>query len=337
MTPEPIAIESHRSPLEDALETEWGPKVRSLERIISQSFAEQSPAIQVIGSSILRDGGKRIRPLLLLLSAGIAGYQGTDDVILASLIESIHAATLFHDDVIDEADLRRNQPTTRKLWGNRASVFMGDYVYFQAVAGLIRFANPEVAEAVLYACRNMAIGELRQLSGQRGSPTTETAYVRIVARKTGALMASTCKTGGLLAGASPADCLALFRFGLRLGIAYQFMDDVLDYIGPRSFGKLLGQDLRQGLVTLPLVHLQAHCTYSERRRLQGLLGTQRHSHEAFEWVRTRLLHHGSIDYTVSCMRRYLDLAKCHLARFSDSLYKTQLFVIADRIGKPETS
>jgi octaprenyl-diphosphate synthase len=289
-----------------------------------------------MSSYILEGGGKRVRPLLLILSARASGYEGPDDVLVASLIEWIHAATLLHDDVLDEADVRRERPTVRKKWGNRLSVFMGDYAYFHAVSDLIRMQNSALAPCLLQACNRMVLGELMQLE-QGTNPKSESAYLRIVEHKTGALMAATCQAGGLLAGAAEPDSLALFRFGLALGVAFQLMDDALDYVAPPGFGKQQGQDLRQGLVTLPLLHLQYHSGDSERGRLQDVLLTRAFPNETFEWVKTLLARHGSIEYTFALAHHYRDMAKQHLAQFKGSIYKEALLAFTDMLLKHEQS
>lgn len=290
----------------------------------------------LIGSHILEGGGKRIRPLLLILSARASGYEGPADVLLASLIEWIHAATLLHDDVLDEADLRRETPTVRRRWGNRVSVSMGDYAYFHAVTGLIRLSNSALAPCLLHACQSMALGELMQLE-QGADPKSESIYLRIVEHKTGALMAATCKAGGIVAEASESACLALFRFGLALGVAFQLMDDALDYVAPPGFGKQQGHDLRQGLVTLPLLHLQGHCGDSEREQLNDFLLTRARPDETFEWVTALLARSGSIEYTIALAHYYRDVAKQHLAHFKGSIYKEALLALADLLLKHEES
>lgn len=313
---------------EESLKRELSKKLDALEEVIGESLHSHTSLGALIGTHILSHG-KRIRPLLLMLSAKASGYQGAEEIGLACIIEWIHAATLLHDDVLDEADLRRQKPTVRAKWGNRVSVAMGDYVYFNAVTSLTRMANPELTACLLNACHRMAYGELAQLQ-QCGSIMRESTYLRIITDKTGALIGATCQAGGILARAQKDECQALRRFGLTLGIGYQLLDDALDYVAPRGYGKRRGQDFHHGLVTMPLLHLLRHCTMNEREDLQTIWLTKTEgSEEALESVARLLKHYGSIEYTFALVDRYCDMAKRHLVALTDSIYKAALLKLAD--------
>ena len=313
---------------DERLKLDLSNKLHSLEEVIGESLHSPTPLVAPIGAYILRHG-KRIRPLLLILSAKASGYQGEDEVGLACLIEWIHAATLLHDDVLDEADLRRQKPTVRMTWGNRLSVSMGDFAYFNAVTSLTRMANPELSACVLNACHRMVVGELTQLR-HCGNIMRESTYLRIIRDKTGALIGATCQAGGILARAQKGECQALSRFGLAFGIGYQLLDDALDYVAPSGYGKRKGQDFQQGFVTLPLLHLLKHCAEPEREYLLTvLLAKTTVSEEALESVAQLLNHYGSIEYTLALVDRYCDLAKRQLAALPESIYKTALLNFVD--------
>ena len=321
---------SHRSFVaNERLQRELTVKLQALEQLLNESLDSDTPLVPLIGTHILRGGGKRIRPLLLILTARASGYKGSEEVRLASLTEWIHAATLLHDDVLDEADLRRDQPTVRRTWGNRLSVYMGDYAYFYSVTGLLRMANAALASCLLQACEHMVLGELMQL--EQGNKPSESGYLRIIEYKTGALMAATCQAGGILADAAKADCQALYRFGLALGIAFQLLDDAQDYVSSAEFGKRPGQDLRHGVVTLPLLHLLRHCTEHERKELHDFLLTKARPEEAFDSISRLLVHYGSITHTFALVHRYRDVAKSHLEGLKDSIYKDGLLAFADAV------
>ena len=322
-------LPSHLSFVADEqLQLELSVKLQALEHLIAESLHSHTPLVPLIGTHILRGGGKRIRPLLLILSARASGYEGSKEVVFAYLTEWIHAATLLHDDVLDEADLRRDRPTVRTKWGSRLSVYMGDYAYFHSITGLTRMANSALTSCLLQACEQMVLGELMQLE-QRGKLLTESAYLRIIEYKTGALMAATCQAGGILANAAKTDCLALSRFGIALGIAFQLLDDAQDYVTSAECGKRPGQDFRHGVVTLPLLHLLRHCTDSEREELHEFLLTRVRPEEAFESMSRLLIHYGSIQYTIALAHRYRDVAKDHLEGLKESIYKDALLAFVD--------
>ena len=190
---------------------------------------------------------------LLLLSARLCGYTGREHHQLGSLVEFIHTATLLHDDVVDDADIRRGQRTARKVWGNQISILVGDYLYSKAICQVVDFRSQGINEVLAEACKKMAEGEVLQLYYNGNPAMPETEYLKIVEHKTAGLLGASCRMGAILADASEAQQDALFRFGQYLGMAFQVADDTLDYTANgEHLGKTLGQDLRQGKATLPL-------------------------------------------------------------------------------------
>lgn len=302
----------------------------AVEDQIRQNLDSKVALVNTVSAHILSSGGKRIRPLLLIMCARLAGYTGRDHVRLASLVEYIHTATLLHDDVIDHADLRRGRKTARGLWGNQVAILVGDYLYSKAICHIVAFRSQDVNECLSEACRKMAEGELMQLSFKDHDALTEREYLRIVEYKTGALIAAACRMGAVVADADPAQREALFRFGQAIGVAFQVADDTLDYAAPReSLGKLLGKDLGEGYVTLPLFHLKKQCTDSERRQLAKVMEKKEAVNGELAWIVSLMERYGSIDYAMATARGFVESAKVHLESFEDSVHKRALHVVAD--------
>ncbi len=323
--PDICAIES----MKDVWECYRG-ELAAVEDQIRQNLDSKVALVNTVSAHILSSGGKRIRPLLLILSARLAGYAGREDILLASLVEYIHTATLLHDDVIDHADLRRGKRTARGLWGNQVAILVGDYLYSKAICHIVGFRNQDVNECLSEACRKMAEGELMQLSYKDHDALSEREYLRIAEYKTGALIAAACRMGAVVADADPAHREALFRFGQALGVAFQVADDTLDYAAQReSLGKLLGKDLGEGYVTLPLLHLKTHCTEAERRRLAEVMENKDAVNGELAWILSLMEQYGSIGYAMATARRFIESAKVHLESFEDCVHKRALHVVAD--------
>ena len=286
--------------------------------------------VNTVAGHILNSGGKRIRPLLLVLSARLCGYTGQDVFALASLIEYIHTATLLHDDVVDDADLRRGRQTARKLWGNQVSILVGDYLYSRAICQIVGFRNQGINEALSEACRKMAEGEVLQLYYNGNPLITEAEYLRIVEHKTAGLIAASCGIGAIFGNASIDRQDALFRFGQRLGIAFQLADDTLDYAanGDR-LGKSLGQDLRQGKTTLPLLHLLQHCSEHDRQMIKDRMETRMLSDMDLDRIITLMQEYGSITYALERARKFVMAAQLDLALFEESSPRRALSIVAE--------
>ncbi|RMH07025.1 MAG: polyprenyl synthetase family protein [Nitrospirae bacterium] len=315
--------------MEDVWET-YREDLEEVEAHIRRNLDSEVPLINQMAAHIFNGGGKRIRPLLLILCARLCGYTNKEDLLLGSLIEFIHTATLLHDDVLDEADLRRGQQTVRRIWGNQASILVGDYLYSKAMQQIANFHNHSMNEVLSDACRKMAEGEILQLCATNQPLLTEPEYLRIVEYKTGALVAAACKVGAILGGAPPAQQMALYRFGLHLGIAFQLADDRLDYTANGTqLGKTLGQDFMQGMVTLPLLHLLRTATYEERQWIiTHLHAPSLDTHILLE-LTDLMQQYGSLQYTLARSRDYINVALLDLEHFDDSPAKRSLAVVAD--------
>lgn len=297
---------------------------------VRKNLDSQVALVNTVAAHILSSGGKRIRPLLLLLCARLCGYTDRQHFLLGSLIEYIHTATLLHDDVVDDADLRRGRQTARKVWGNQISILVGDYLYSKAICQIVDFRNQAINEVLSEACRKMAEGEVLQLYYNGNPSLTEAEYLRIVEHKTAALIAASCRIGAIIGGASDDEQAALFRFGQHLGIAFQLADDTLDYAanGDR-LGKALGQDLRQGKATLPLLHLLRHCRADDRQMITDRMETRKLADDDLLHILALMHEYGSLGYSMERARTFVAAAIQDLSPFEDSSPKRALAVVAD--------
>jgi octaprenyl-diphosphate synthase len=300
-----------------------------VEAQIHKHLHSHAPLINTVAGHILNSGGKRIRPLLLILGARMYGYIQKDFLLLGSLIEFIHTATLLHDDVLDEADIRRGQKTARRIWGNHASILVGDYLYSQAMALIATFHNHGINEVLADACRKMAEGEVLQLCANSRPDLTEADYLKIVEYKTATLLAASCKVGGIIGGASLEEQTALYRFGLHLGMAFQLADDRLDYAADHHrLGKSLGQDIRQGMITLPLLHLLQTCSPPEHTWLQEKILSHSVDDHDLQTILALMKKQGSLAYAMVRARKYVEAATLDLEAFPDSTAKRSLAIVS---------
>lgn len=311
----------------------WDAYKKELEEVedqVRQNLDSKVALVNTVAAHILNSGGKRIRPLLLVLSARLCGYTGKDDIILGSLIEFIHTATLLHDDVVDEADLRRGRRSASRLWGNQVSILVGDYLYSKAICHIVGLRNQAINEVLSAACCKMAEGEVLQLSVSDHALVTEGEYLRIVEDKTAALIAASCRLGAIISDVPADQEDALFRFGQHLGIAFQLADDTLDYAANSDrLGKSLGQDLRQGKVTLPLLHLLQHCPEQDKQLIKDRMETRTLTDVDLNRILSLMKEYGSIRYALERARAFVVAAKTDLAFFEDSSAKRALCVVAD--------
>jgi octaprenyl-diphosphate synthase len=301
-----------------------------VEHQVRQNLDSSVTLVNTVAAHILSSGGKRVRPLLLLLSARLCGYPGREHHQLGSLVEFIHTATLLHDDVVDEADIRRGRRTARKVWGNQISILVGDYLYSKAMAQIVEFRSHGMNEVLAEACTKMAEGEVLQLYYNGNPSMPESDYIKIVEHKTAGLIAAACRMGAILADASEEKQSALFRFGQYLGIAFQVADDTLDYNADgERLGKTLGQDLRQGKATLPLLHLLDHCSEQDRTMIKDRMETRTLSPEDLERILGLMQSAGSLAYAMERAKAYIAAAQHELEVFEDSSARRALVVAAD--------
>lgn len=289
-----------------------------LDSLLKQRLHSNLPFIMELSNHIIAAGGKRVRPTMVLLSALACGYQADDDrhIALAMLIEFIHTATLLHDDVVDGSAVRRGRQTVKSLWGNSASVLVGDFLYSRAFQILYEINHPGISQAVADATNLIAEGEVQQLVNLDKKRIAEQEYIEVITHKTAILFQAACYSGALLASNKYANNMA--NFGLELGLAFQLIDDLLDYQG--SANKLCGQDLAEGKLTLPLIHAFEHANASQVATLDAALGNG----EAVASVCRVLKATGSLAYTYQKACRHAQRAYKLLEGLSPSLYKISL-------------
>lgn len=246
--------------------------MEAVDTLIRRRLASDVVLINQVAEYIIGAGGKRLRPMLLLLAAGALGHRGPDAHQLAAVIEFIHTSTLLHDDVVDESDLRRGRSTANAVWGNATSVLVGDFLYSRSFQLMVELDSMEVQKILADTTNRIAEGEVLQLLHVRNPDTDEPAYLRVIERKTAVLFAAATGLGALLAGADAATRQKLHEYGLNLGYAFQIADDVLDYASDaQTLGKNLGDDLAEGKATLPLIHAIAHSDAETAARLRSAI------------------------------------------------------------------
>ena len=255
-----------------AIQALAAPEMAAMDALIRRRLASDVVLINQVAEYIIGAGGKRLRPMLLLLSSGALGHRGGDAHQLAAVVEFIHTSTLLHDDVVDESDLRRGRKTANAVWGNAASVLVGDFLYSRSFQLMVELERMDVQRILADTTNTIAEGEVLQLLHVRNPDTDEAAYLRVIERKTAILFAAATRLGALLAGADQPTCDAMHRYGLALGYAFQIADDVLDYASDAAtLGKNLGDDLAEGKATLPLIHAMRHSDAGTREELRRIV------------------------------------------------------------------
>ena len=307
-----------------------GEDLQAVEEEIHREIASPVALIQEMGGYIAGAGGKRLRPMLLLLASRLAGYEGPRGVRLACVVELLHTATLIHDDVVDQAPLRRGRPSANAQWGDDASVLVGDHLYSKSFALLVRDADAAVLDALARATVSMTEAEVFQLERKRLGMTTEADYLRIITQKTASFMSACCRIGALLGRLPLEQVDALTRYGLELGIAFQISDDALDFVADQDrLGKAIGADLREGKRTLPLIAALERTTAAEAERVRGLLARRTLPPEDIETIRRLVLEHDGAGYALERARVHAKSAKADLEMFPPSEERETLALVAD--------
>ncbi len=301
----------------------------AVNRFITHHLDTGVPLIREVGDYIVDSGGKRMRPLVSLLSARAAGYQGGQHVDVAAVIEFLHTATLLHDDVVDESSLRRGRPTVNAVWGNSASVLVGDFLISRALQLLVALRNHRLLEILSQSTNTISEGEVLQLINRRDPTTTEASYMRVIHHKTAKMFESAAETGAVLGIRGEHDQSELFaRFGRHLGIAFQLIDDVLDYQGNvAELGKNVGDDLAEGKPTLPLIYAMQHGNAAQAELIRGAIrsGGLDNLTQIVDTVREC----GGLQYTIDRAAEHTRLALEALEPVANSKYKEALYTLAE--------
>ncbi|MBI1959688.1 MAG: polyprenyl synthetase family protein [Candidatus Rokubacteria bacterium] len=307
-----------------------GSELAAIETEIARELDSPVELIREMGGFIAGAGGKRLRPILLLMAGRLAGYSGPRAVHLGCVVELLHTATLIHDDVVDQAPLRRGRPSANARWGDDASVLVGDHLYSKSFALMVRDGDPAVLDTLAHATVSMTEAEVFQLERKRTGTTTEGDYLRIITQKTASFISACCRIGALLARADGARLEALTRYGLDIGIAFQLADDSLDFVADEArLGKAIGADLKEGKRTLPLIAALERAAPAERQRIQVVLTSRAPSPAEVEEIRRVVVKYEGVDYALQRAQAYAQTAKEDLGPFEDCEDKETLALIAD--------
>ena len=285
----------------------------------------QVTMIPEVANHLISSGGKRLRPMLTLAMAKLSGYSGDGHIKLAAAVEFMHTATLLHDDVVDESDMRRGKLAARMLWGNEASVLVGDFLLGQAFKMMVEVGNLHALDILSSAAAVIAEGEVMQLGAAKNTATNEDEYLAVIRAKTAELFAAACEVGPALAAREKAEQAACRSFGMNLGIAFQLIDDALDYGGKSAkLGKNVGDDFREGKITLPVVLSFRRGSATEREFWNRTLGQGDVREEDLDTAIALIAKHHAIEDTVGRARHYGAIANDALALVPSSDVKTAL-------------
>jgi octaprenyl-diphosphate synthase len=319
-------LETSAKQLLKTLETD----VSAINTALAANLQTHVPLIAEVGRHILLSGGKRVRPLLFILAARMCGFHNDHLADFSTIFEYLHAATLLHDDVIDAAQERRGASTANTIWGNQAVILVGDFLLSKALSLAVTTDRLKVLKVLAQTTTQMAEGEILQLIHTGNLNLTDTEYFEVITRKTAILMSAACQIGGLIAGASPVQEEALAQMGLNLGLTFQLVDDILDYTGDRKqLGKDAGADLREGRITLPLIHALSQASPQDLERLKEMAGGL--TDEMIPELRLLLNKYGSLDHARSLARQYTLKAQEDLAVFASCPEKTYFRVIIEEL------
>lgn len=286
--------------------------------------------IPEVANHLISSGGKRLRPMLTLAAAQMFGYSGDAHVKLATSVEFMHTATLLHDDVVDESDLRRGKSTARMIWGNQASVLVGDFLLGQAFRMMVDVGSLDALDILSAAASVIAEGEVMQLGAAKNLETTEENYLAVIGAKTAALFSAAAEVGPIVAGGSDEDRDALRSYGMNLGLAFQLIDDALDYgSDSQSLGKNVGDDFREGKVTLPVILSYRRGDDEERAFWKNSIENGSSDDVSLENARGLMAKHGSIAETIARARYFGDLAREALSTQPETPQKKALLDVVD--------
>ena len=306
-----------------------------LEQSIQRNYQSDVPLIPGIGDYLLKNGGKRIRPLLLMVSTKLCGREIDERVIRhGCVVEYIHSATLLHDDVVDETTIRRGRQTVNAKWGSDASILVGDFLISRSVLMLAADCDSRVIKAVSEATKFLVEGGLMEYSQARKLSVSEAHCLDVIRRKTASAMSLCCKLAALLSEANPEQEKALVEFGTQFGMAFQLMDDAMDYDSEEDqLGKPPGNDFQEGHVTLPLLHLYKNSDHSLKKEIEGFIENKSLTHKDFDYVLECMREAKSIEYTLDLARDYIERAKSSIkiVTFSQPEYIKSLEAIAEYI------
>jgi octaprenyl-diphosphate synthase len=308
--------------------------LKKVEATLDKEIFSDVRLIPEVAHHLIDSGGKRFRPLLLLICAGLCGYKGKNRFPMAAVMEFIHTATLLHDDVIDQATIRRGKTSANNIWGNAASVLVGDFLYSKSFTLMTEIENIAILKLMSEITNVMSEGEVFQLMKCGDVNLTEEEYLTIIEKKTAVLISAACACGAILGSASSEKIGALKQFGYKIGMAFQITDDTLDYMAKEEdFGKSIGKDLEEGKMTLPLIHALKQCSPEEKDKTKELLLLARKGggKNAAPEILSLIQKYKGIDYSLQCAVKYISDAQSQLNIFSDCSEKDQLNAVAEYV------
>jgi len=306
--------------------------LRRVEKALVSNLKSPVPLIPIVGKHITLSGGKRFRPAVLLLSAEACGYTGPRRTVMAVVTEYMHAATLLHDDVVDIGNVRRGRPSANVVFGNSVSILVGDFLFARASQLMTEDGDIDVLGIYARTLVSLSEGEVLQLMKSGDPGITEKDYMRVVYNKTASLIAAASETGAVLAGASETLRGRMFEYGKSVGIAFQLMDDVLDFTGTeKELGKAPRQDLREGKITLPLLHALRVAGPADRRAATALLSGKKRSERDIDFLARFVERYGGLDYTTRKALSYVSRGKRLLSVLPPSRARAALLSLSDFI------
>ncbi|HSD60435.1 MAG TPA: octaprenyl diphosphate synthase [Burkholderiales bacterium] len=304
------------------------PDMRAVDVVIRQRLHSEVALVRQVAEYIIGGGGKRLRPALVILSSGAFGYSGRQHHDLAAVVEFIHTATLLHDDVVDESRMRRGRETANALFGNSASVLVGDFLYSRAFQMMVDVGSLRVMRVLADATNTIAEGEVLQLMNCHNADVDEADYLRVVSYKTAKLFEAAARLGAILGAAAEPDERAMAEYGMRLGVAFQLIDDVLDYSGDlQETGKNLGDDLAEGKPTLPLIYALRHGTPAQAEIIRGAI--EQGGTGGFAPVLATIRETGALDYARARAQQESGLARQAVAGLPRTNCREYLLQLAD--------
>jgi octaprenyl-diphosphate synthase len=302
--------------------------LKAVHALITQKTESDIQLLDALSNHIFQSGGKKLRPLLLLLSSHATGYQGKDHITLSAMIEFFHTATLLHDDVIDESTLRRGNKTAHSIWGSKASILVGDYLFIQYMQLMVEIGDLKVMQVLSDMTHQIGCGEIKQLSNRHNSSLGIADYFEIIRSKTSLLFATSARLGAIISDANDEIEKALNQYGLHLGNAFQLIDDALDYCSDaETIGKNIGDDLADGKATMPLLYALEQGTPAQKTHIREALAQG--SLDALPDILDILKATNAIEYTKQLAKKETALAISALAILPDSIYKQSLIELAE--------
>lgn len=304
--------------------------LEAIETALDQSLNPHVALVRDVAGHLIFSGGKRIRPLLNVLSARLCGYNDPFIYSFSTIVEFLHTATLLHDDVVDGADLRRGKPVAHTIYGAPVTVLAGDFLLARALSIAARTGDPEIIQVIAEITESMCQGEIQQLVKKGDTTLTEAEYMDVIQRKTGFLIQGACQTGALIAGAPVETVQLLARFGYHVGMVFQITDDLLDYTADtRDLGKTVGADLREGKLTLPVIHALQQASPEDREWMQQVIGNPDFTDAEFTRLVDRLRFYGGIDYAVNIAGNHVADARGIMETFPASETRETMLMIAE--------